>query len=83
MKAELNMPDPSVDWRAVARMIEQRDDLREDITMVIEPDQLRFVDETNHEVRSVSAWNTESISDLDTTISLLDWIEEQFSLRAS
>jgi hypothetical protein len=83
MKAELNMPDPSVDWRAVARMIEQRDDLREDITMVIEPDQLRFVDATNHEVRSVSAWNTEAISDLDTTISLLDWIEEQFSLRAS
>ena len=83
MKAELNMPDPSVDWRAVARMIEQRDDLREDITMVVEPDQLRFLDDANREIRSVSAWNTESIVDLDTTISLLDWIEEQFSLRAS
>ena len=83
MKAELHMPDPSVDWRAVARMVEQRDDLREDITMIVEPECLRFVDETNREVRSVSAWNTESIADLDTTISLLDWIEEEFSQRAS
>ena len=77
------MPDPSVDWRAVARMVEQRDDLRKDITMIVEPDQLRFLDDSNREVRSVTAWNTDSISDLDTTISLLDWIEEQFSLRAS
>jgi hypothetical protein len=83
MKTELNMPDPSVDWRAVARMVEQRDDLRKDITMVVEPDQLRFLDDEKREVRSVSAWNTQSISDLDTTLSLLDWIEEQFSLRAS
>ncbi len=64
-------------------MVEQRDDLREDITMIVEPECLRFVDETNREVRSVSAWNTESIADLDTTISLLDWIEEEFSQRAS
>ena len=83
MKAELHMPDPSVDWRAVARMVEQRDDLRDDITMIVEPNVLRFVDDTNQEVRSVSAWNTESIADLDTTISLLDWIEEEFSQRAS
>ena len=77
------MPDPSVDWRAVARMVEQRDDLREDVTMIVEPNVLRFVDETNREIRSVSTWNTESIADLDTTISLLDWIEEEFSQRAS
>ncbi len=83
MKAELHMPDPSVDWRAVARMVEQRDDLREDVTMIVEPNVLRFVDETNREIRSVSTWNTESIADLDTTISLLDWIEEEFSQRAS
>lgn len=83
MKTELNLPDPSVDWRAVALMVERRDDLREDITMVVEPDRLLFLDGNNREVRSVSTWNTETISDLDTTISLLDWIEEQFSLRAS
>ena len=83
MKAELHMPDPSVDWRAVARMVEQRDDLREDVTMIVEPEGLRFVDQENRELRSVSAWNTESIADLDTTISLLDWIEEEFSQRAS
>ena len=83
MKAELHMPEPSVDWRAVARMVEQRDDLRDDVTMIVEPGGLRFIDQENRELRAVSAWNTESIADLDTTISLLDWIEEEFSLRAS
>jgi hypothetical protein len=85
MKAELHMPDPSVDWRAVARMVERREDLRGDVTMVVEPNQLRFVDEENREISSFppGTWTDGSIADLDTTISLLDWIEEQFSLRAS
>jgi hypothetical protein len=79
------MADPSVDWRAVARMIERREDLREDITMVVEPNRLRFVDETNRELHIVPAgnWTNGAIADLDNTISLLDWIEEQFSQRAS
>jgi hypothetical protein len=85
MKTELHMPDPSLDWRAVARMVERREDLRDDVTMVVEPDRLRFVDEQNREIRSLppGQWTNGSIADLDTTISLLDWIEEQFSLRAS
>jgi hypothetical protein len=86
MKAELKIPEPSVDWKAVARMIERREDLRSDITMVVEPGgRLRFVDQENREVRSAppGKWTDGSISDLDTTISLLDWIERQFSRRAS
>lgn len=84
MKAELHIPDPSVDWRAVARMVEARKDLREDVTMVVEPDRLRFVDQAHHEIQALppGQWTNGSISNLDTTISLLDWLEERFS-RAS
>jgi hypothetical protein len=85
MKAELHMPDPSVDWRAVARMVERRASLREDVTMIVEPDRLRFLDDERREIRSLPAgqWTNGAISDLDTTISLLDWIEAEFSQRAS
>lgn len=86
MKAELRVPNPCLHWQAVALMLERRKDFREDVTMVVEPDRLRFVDSTNRELRSLprEEWiGGEEIPSLDTTVSLLDWIEEEFPEEAA
>lgn len=81
MKADLRLPRPCLHWQAVALMLERRKDFREDVTMVVEPDCLRFVDAQARELRSVprEKWDDGEMPSLDTTVSLLDWIEEEFS----
>lgn len=82
MKVKLRIPNPSVDWRAMARIVEKRPDLRDDITMIVEPGGLSFVDENQREVESLRPplWTSEAIADLSVEMCLLDFIREEFSV---
>jgi hypothetical protein len=84
MKAELRLREPSLQWRALARMVEAKRDLREDITLVVESDRLLFRDDRNCEIPAripLGQWTVQSIADLDldSTLSFLKWLEQHFS----
>ena len=87
MKAELRLREPSLQWRALARIVEAKSDLREDITLVVESDRLCFLDGRNCEIPAripVGQWTVQSIADLDldSTLSFLKWLEQHFSKDA-
>jgi hypothetical protein len=84
MKAELRLREPSLQWRALARMVEAKRDLREDITLVVESDRVRILDARDCEIPAripVGQWTVQSIADLDldSTLSFLKWLEQHFS----
>lgn len=84
MKADLRVPEPSLHWQAVALMLERRKDFREDVTMVVEADRLRFVDAKNQELRNLPQDRCAGeVPSLEATVSLLDWIGEEFSEEAA
>ena len=81
MRMLLNLPDPSADWRGLAHVISKSDGLRDDVTLVVERDRLRFFDS---ECREISAgmdsgqWSAGSVNNLSAKLSLLDWLYERF-----
>jgi hypothetical protein len=85
MKVELRMDDPGQDWRALAKMLATRDDLRADVSLIVEPDQLRVEDAQGRQVRSLpqGKWAGDAISDIDTMLDLLAWLETEFVVRVA
>src|SRR5918993_5384542 len=86
MRMLLNLPDPSPDWRGLARVVSKSDDLRDDVTFVVEKDRFRFFDAELREIPMESVpekWRTESIRQLSAKLSLLDWLHERFPREAS
>ena len=58
-------------------MLQRRDDFPKDVTMVVEPNRLRFLDSQDRELRNVP-WMDCGKPSLDSAISLLDLIEDEF-----
>jgi hypothetical protein len=83
MKTVLHVADPSVEWRAFQQMIKHKPELRDDVTLVVEPDRLRVLDQENREIATgLPAGNWTSSLDLDTTMSLLTWLDVRFARAA-
>ena len=77
----LNLPNPSPDWRGLARVISTSHGLREDVTLVVESERLRFFDCECREIRlpePSATWNRREMHALSEKISFLDWLHEQF-----
>jgi hypothetical protein len=84
MKTELHVAGPSVEWRAFEHMIRYKPELRDDVTLVVEPDRLRFIDEGSREIPTglpVGKWA--SLPDLDSILSLLSWLDGRFPRKGS
>ena len=85
MRTLLNLPDPSPDWRGLAHVISKSDGLRDDVTLVIERDRIRFFDAECREIQiglTAGRWSSSNISQLASKISLLDWLHENFSTES-
>jgi hypothetical protein len=84
MKTELHVADPSVEWRAFEQMIKHKRDLRDDLTLVLEPDRLRVIDENKREIATgLPTGNWTLNLDLDTTMSLLTWLDVRFARKVA
>jgi hypothetical protein len=82
MRTLLNLPDPSPDWRGLVHVIAKSGDLRDDVTLVVERDRIRFVDAECREIQTGIApgrWASSTISQLSSKLSLLDWLHEHFA----
>ena len=81
MRTLLNLSDPSPDWRGLAHVISKSDGLRDDVTLVIESDRIRFFDAECREIQTgatAGRWSSSNISQLSSKLSLLDWLHENF-----
>jgi hypothetical protein len=81
MRTLLNLPDPSADWRGLAHVISKSDGLRDDVTLVVERDRIRFFDAECREIQTGMApgrWTHDTMSQLALKLSLLDWLHERF-----
>ena len=86
MRMLLNLPDPSPDWRGLARVVSKSESLRDDVTFVVERDQFRFFDSELREIPTEVAsekWTMGTIAQLSAKLSLLDWLHERFPREAS
>ena len=81
MRILLNLPDPSPDWRKLADIISESYDLRDDVTLVVESDRIRFLDAEGREIRKDApcCWSSRTIAQFTAKLSLLDWLHENFS----
>ena len=85
MQVEVLTSDPGLHWQAIAGMLASRDDLRDDITLRVEPDQLRFVDRNGNAILTLPAgkWGGAAIADVDVMLELLAWIEKEFAIHVA
>ena len=62
-------------------MVSKSEDLRDDVTFVVEKDRFRFFDAELREIPAEGIpdkWQTGSIRQLSAKLSLLDWLHERF-----
>ena len=81
MRMLLNFPDPSADWRGLAHVVSKSQELRDDVTFVVEQDRLRFFDSECREIPTgldSSKWTNGTVNQLAAKLSLLDWLHERF-----
>jgi hypothetical protein len=81
MKALLNFPNPSPDWRGLAQVIAKSAALRNDVTLVVESDRVRFFDSECREIATdlpPGPWGNEAVVNLGRKLSLLDWLHDRF-----
>jgi len=84
MKTELHVATPSVEWRAFEQMIKHKHELRDDVTLVVDLDRLRVIDENKQEITTgLPAGNWTSNLDLETTMSLLTWLDVRFARKVA
>ena len=80
MQVEFQEQSPCQDWQAVARMLACRPDLPGDVTLVVGEDRLCFVDSDGELLKSLppGQWTGTAITDIETMLDLLSWIETSF-----
>ena len=81
MRTLLNLSDPSPDWRGLDHVISKSDGLRDDVTLVIEGDRIRFFDAECREIQTgatTARWSSSNITQLSSKLSFLDWLHETF-----
>src|SRR5215207_3184244 len=85
MQVEVMIPDPTLHWQAVARMLAGREDLRDDVTLRVEPDCLRFIYRDGHTIRTLppGKWTGSAIADIDVMLEFLGWVEKEFGIHVA
>ncbi len=83
MKLALRLRDPSPDWIAMRKVIEENTTLREDVTMEVEENHCRFVDGQGREIAIDGAHipPRKAVSDVDAKMKLLTMLHEKFSVQ--
>ena len=65
-------------------MIRRKPELRDDVTLVVEPGRLRFIDERSREIPTgLPQGKWASLPDVDSTMSFLNWLDVRFSREAA
>ena len=85
MKTVLKLTEPSADWRGLAHVIAKSAGLRDDVTLVVEKEGLRFYDDERREIVTNLPPGTgarDSITLLSTKLFLLKWLYDHFSKPA-
>ena len=83
MKLALRLRDPSPDWIAMRKVIEENSTLRADVTMEVEENHCRFVDAAGQEIVIGEAIipPRKAVSDVDAKMKLLTMLHEKFSVQ--
>ena len=83
MKLALRLRDPSPDWIAMRKVIEENSTLREDVTMEVGENECRFVDGEGREIAigEPSIPPRKAVSDVDAKMKLLTMLHEKFSVQ--
>ena len=84
MKLALRLRDPSPDWIAMRKVIEENSTLRPDVTMEVEENECRFIDGTGREIATGELWipARRAVSDVDAKMKLLTMLHEKFSVQS-
>jgi len=81
MKIALRLRDPSPDWIALRKVIEENATLRADVTLEVSETNCRFLDAAGREIPSdadkIAA--EKAIADVDGKMKLLTMLHEKFS----
>jgi len=83
MKIALRLRDPSPDWVAMRKVIEENGTLRNDVTMEVLEDRCRFVDDAGREIAAEPLPQSPStvVSDVEAKLRLLTMLQEKFSAQ--
>jgi hypothetical protein len=81
MKIALRLRDPSPDWIALRKVIEDNATLRADVTLEVSEDNCRFLDAAGREISTdaVKVVHEKAVSDMDGKMRLLTMLHEKFS----
>src|SRR5688572_16844907 len=85
MKTVLKLTEPSADWRGLAHVIAKSAGLRDDVTLVVETEGVRFYDEERREIQTSLPPGTgtrDTIMLLSTKLVLLKVLYDSFSQAA-
>ena len=82
MKLALRLRDPSPDWLAMRKVIEENTTLRSDITMEVDEEDCRFLDSSGREITTggVKIPPRKAVSGVDAKLKLLTMLHEKFSM---
>ena len=84
MKLALRLRDPSPDWLAMRKVIEENSSLRPDITMEVGENECRFVDSAGHVIPTDHSITPprKAVSGVDAKLKLLTLLHEKFSVQS-
>lgn len=85
MKLSFRLRDPSPDWLAMRKVIENNGSLRSDVTLEVHEDACVFVDSTGQElpVDGNKLHSRNAVVGLDAKTKLLTMLHEKFSAQAA
>jgi hypothetical protein len=81
MRILLMLPTRSAHWSGLANLICESDALRDDITLVVEGERVRFFDAASVEIPAPipgHVFDPAAVSRLDAKLSLFRWLHERF-----
>jgi hypothetical protein len=79
MKLTLRLRDPSPDWIAMRKVIEENATLRPDVTLEVSEESCRFLDSLGREISREPIAPAKAVSDMDGKMRLLTMLHEKFS----
>ena len=83
MKIALRLRDPSPDWIALRKVIEDNATLRSDVTLEVSEDHCRFLDALGLEIPTDAGKvvHEKAVADMDGKMKLLTMLHEKFSVQ--
>jgi hypothetical protein len=81
MRIRLNLHKPSAHWIGLANVVAQSDELREDVTLIVDAEGARFYEGQTCDIPiaiSASAPAIEAIDTLDGKLAFIAWLHQRF-----